>query len=92
MKKEKVEEKVDETIQFLEKVEIEREGRGLLSVDLEVTVCVDCKEVISEEYKPKPGHFLHRNHTTLTSDVDRDEIGDWLNALKWVSKKCPNGK
>jgi len=84
MKEEDALKKVDELIRFLEKVEIERGSCGLLSI--EITVCVDCKEVIREGYVLKPGYASHRGHITLTSDVDRDEIGDWLGALRWVSK------
>ena len=56
---------------------------------LQAEVCIDCKKVISIDYEPVNGlsYSTHRNHLTIESDVDRNEIGDWLNALKWVLDK-----
>lgn len=75
---------IKELIEVLEHAIKKRQGT---KYSLQAEVCIDCKKVISLDYEPVDLRYLtHRNHLTIVSDVDRNEIGDWLSALKWVLK------
>lgn len=72
---------IKDLISILEQAIKKRNGT---KYSLQAQVCIDCKKLISIDYEPVD--MTHLNHLTIESDVDRNEIGDWLNALKWVLK------